>query len=248
MGNKIASAAKTVGKTVGGAAETVGKTIGHGAVIVGKGVAAEATRTVERAKQAGKALGVGLGALGHLVQRGVGLVRRVLTVAEHQAMGLAERIPVVGPHLRKAVEWLAEFDVPIINMSVKDALQLGLDKLEGIENVANMIAEVGDQISGKRKLNIMKLAEVAGGFKAVLKTTGLVPPGVASRIDALTKKTQGQIISTIQEKAKSLRISQVLKHPLVSPFVSAAASRIGGHVKALGVPDHLLASAKSYLM
>ena len=221
MGNKASSATRTIGKITGGARAIVGKVVGG-------------------AKTVGKDVGSAVSTVANVVSSGITSARRIVSDAERTIMQTAARIPGGGPLLAAAIEKIASLDVPVIGMSAADAVKLVSAQLDAVQAVVQTVGAAGDLISGKRAQNLANLAEVAGQFKHLVRSSpGTPSPEVLQRIQNLVKQSQNQLTSIVNEKIAPLAKSK-LAAPLVAAGIAKAAS--------MGVPSFIInAATQSYL-
>ena len=180
------------------AAKGVGKTVGR----IGRGIGKVAVGAYNGVRTAGKWVGRQVATGAKWVAGAAGWLINALHDVEGFILNTIDKIPIVGPAVRKAYDAVLDIKIPGIGASLGDIKDAALLKIRAVAVLARTIADLGDVVSGKEKLSldrIAKYAQQAIQHVPQMRNASVITSAILPKLDQLTANN---IKSVLKNAAK----------------------------------------------
>ena len=174
------------------------KGVGKIARSVGRGVG----KAWGAVKSAGKWVGRQVATGAKWVAGAAGWLINDLHDVEGFILNTIDKIPIVGPAVRKAYDAVLNIKIPGIGASLGDIKDAALLKIRAVAVLARTIADLGDVVSSKEKLSldrISKYAQQAIQHVPQMRNASVITSAILPKLDQLTANN---IKSVLKNAAK----------------------------------------------
>ena len=192
------------------------RAVGKVARSVGRGVG----KAWGAVKSAGKWVGRAVGNAGRWVAGAAGWLINALHDVEGFILNTIDKIPVVGPAVRKAYDAVLNIKIPGIGASLGDIKDAALLKIRAVAVLARTIADLGDVVSGKEKLSldrIAKYAQQAIQHVPQMRNASVITSAILPKLDQLTANN----IKSVLKNAAKRHIQKMAATASQAPTVAS---------------------------